>query len=50
VPDGFGIAAVSGHDYTVPVPEPAGLLLALTGAALASARVARAAHRGVGRA
>src|SRR5262245_10420624 len=39
VPKGFGIAAVSGHDYTVPVPEPAGPLLALTGAAaLASAR------------
>lgn len=44
VPKGFGVAAVSGHDYTLPVPEPAGLLLALTGAAaLASHRVARGA-------
>ncbi|HEX2484876.1 MAG TPA: hypothetical protein VHQ66_06230, partial [Myxococcota bacterium] len=49
VPDGFGIDAVSGHDYTVPVPEPSRLLLALTGAAaLASARLARPARRSDG--
>jgi hypothetical protein len=33
--------AISGHDYTVPVPEPAELLLALTGAAALASHTRR---------
>jgi hypothetical protein len=42
LPQGFGVEAESGHDYTTTAPEPGQALLALTGAlALAVARIGR---------